>query len=212
MINKISLTTCSIVLTASLVACGSASTPTTTQSNPSTPSSSTNQSSSTKEKPVVPETHPVGDIPDSQAFISYKSSQNGYHLVVPEGWARSTKGNMVQFVSKLDGVSVTSLTPFSSNLSADLVKTNWIPQLQKQERAVKVKSVTEVQLPSGKAIRVVYSSNSDPNSVTGKQVRLEDSAYLYQNNNKLEVLKLWAPYGADNVDQWKKMSDSFGWN
>jgi hypothetical protein len=78
-------------------------------------------------------------------------------------------------------------------------------------RAVEIGNVTQVQLPGGQAVLVEYTSNSDPNAVTGKQVRLENNAYLYFKGGKLATLTLWAPLGADNVDQWKRMSDSFRW-
>jgi hypothetical protein len=47
--------------------------------------------------------------------------------------------------------------------------------------------------------------------VTGKQVRLEEEIYLFYNHGTLAMLQLWAPQGADNVDQWKRMVESFHW-
>jgi hypothetical protein len=71
--------------------------------------------------------------------------------------------------------------------------------------------VSDVQLPSGHAVLIVYTSNSDPNPVTGKQVRIENNSYLYFKNGTLATLTLWAPVGADNVDQWARISRSFKW-
>jgi len=68
-----------------------------------------------------------------------------------------------------------------------------------------------VQLHGKPAVLMVYTSNSDPDPVTGKQVRLENNAYLFFKNGKLATLRLWAPLGADNVDQWKLISRSFRW-
>lgn len=229
MIKKLTLTACSLLTIASLAACSGQTSPNaakdsqsnstsqpqkmkTSNANATTDTQTKTNTNTASEKPVAPEKNPVGDIPDSQAFVKYQSTKNGYSLVIPEGWARSINGNTVQFVSKLDGVKVTEQAPFATTLTVDKVKTNWIPTLKKNERAVKVKSVTKVNLPAGTAIRVEYTSNSEPNSVTGKQIRLEDNAYLFQKNNKLAILSLWAPYGADNVDQWRKMSKSFGLN
>ncbi|MDB5556507.1 MAG: putative lipoprotein, partial [Rhizobium sp.] len=76
----------------------------------------------------------------------------------------------------------------------------------------KVSAVKAVKLPSGSAIRIVYTSNSEPNAVTTKQVRLENERYLYFKDGKLVSLELYAPKGADNVDQWQLMSRSFKWN
>src|SRR5437764_1436783 len=52
------------------------------------------------------ENNPPGDIPDTQAFVDYRSTAGGYHLQVPEGWARSEKGSSVIFADKLHSVGV----------------------------------------------------------------------------------------------------------
>jgi hypothetical protein len=162
------------------------------------------------EPTVAPETNPAGDIPDSQAFVKYASAQGNFELEVPEGWARTESDAQVSFVDKLDGVRVT-LTDTASAPSLESVQATWIPALLKAERAVAVVAVKNVSLPSGPAILVDYTSNSEPNEVTNKQVRLEDNAYLYYRGGKLAVLSMWAPVGADNVDQWQRMSESFKW-
>jgi hypothetical protein len=87
-----------------------------------------------------------------------------------------------------------------------------MPDLKSAERAVTVVSVKAVKLPAGPVIRVVYTSNSEPNAVTNKQIRLENECYLYFKDGKLVTLELYAPKGADNVDQWQLMSESFRWN
>jgi hypothetical protein len=161
------------------------------------------------EQAVAPEKNPPGDIPDSQAFISY-ANPAGYVLKVPEGWARSEAGADVRFADKLDAVSVT-LSDQALAPSLSLAKTVFIPELVKAGRAVKVAKVSEITLPAGQAIRIDYSTNSDPNPVTSKQVRLEANRYLIFHAGKLATLDLSAPFGADNVDQWQLMAQSFRW-
>ena len=161
-------------------------------------------------KAAPKQAHPTGDIPDTQAFVTYTSTKGGYKLVVPEGWARTVKGGDVSFVSKLDGLSVT-LKNSAKAPSVASVQKNLVPALKKSEQAVSVSSVQGVNLPSGKAVLITYNSNSKPNSVTGKQVRLENNSYVFYKNGKLATLRLYAPLGADNVDQWHRISDSFGW-
>jgi hypothetical protein len=68
-----------------------------------------------------------------------------------------------------------------------------------------------VPLPAGPVVQLDYTSNSEPDPVTSKQVRLENNAYLFYKNGKLATLTLWAPLGADNVDQWQQMAQSFRW-
>lgn len=162
------------------------------------------------EQPVAPEQNPVGDIPDSQAFVTYTSPTGGYTLQVPEGWARTENGTDVSFADKLDGVKVL-ITAAAIAPTSKTAPGNEVATLQKSGRAVQITSVKDVQLPSGPAVLLEYTSNSDPNPVTGKQVRLEDNSYLFFKSGKLAALTLWAPLGADNVDQWQQMAKSFTW-
>jgi len=160
------------------------------------------------ETAIAPEKNPPGDIPDSQVFIVY--SGDTYALKVPEGWARTITGSNVSFVSKMDGVSVT-LTPVTQAPTLEEVKTQYVSNLNTSGRAVKVTKVTEETLPAGKAIRIDYTSNSEPNAVTMKQIRQENARYLFFKSGTLAALDLYAPAGADNVDQWQLMSRSFAW-
>jgi hypothetical protein len=185
-----------------------------TTSSTSTPTSTLNVkvSSSCSLPPAAPSPdsqNQAGDIPDSQVFVSYQSSLGGYQLQVPEGWARTTNGTDARFVSKLDGVQIFT-TNASNAPTADSVSTNQavLAQLGHEVRDV---CAQNVQVHGKPAVLIVYTSNSDPNPVTGKQVRLENNAYLFFHAGKLATLTLWAPLGSDNVDQWRFMSGSFKW-
>lgn len=161
------------------------------------------------ERAIAPEKNPPGDIPDSQVFVAY-TSPLGFSLKVPEGWARTDRGDGARFADKYNAIDVTISTasgvPTSASVTnheaADLVKTG---------RAVTMGAVKSVKLQSGPAISIVYSSNSEPNPVTNKQLRLENNRYLIYRGGKLATINLSAPLGADNVDQWKFISDSFQW-
>lgn len=161
------------------------------------------------EKAVPAEKNPPGDIPDSQVFIDYASPQ-GFTLKVPEGWARSDRADGASFIDKLDGV-VVSVAKADALPSVESAKADYVPKLEADGRAVRVTAVKQVKLASGPAIRIIYTSNSEPNAVTNKQVRLENERYLYFRDGKLVTLELYAPKGADNVDQWQLMSNSFQW-
>jgi len=163
------------------------------------------------EKPITPEKNPPGDIPDTQVFITYESITGGYALEVPEGWARSVHGSDVKFTDKFDGVQVT-LSKSATSPTLSSVQREQVPALQHQGRAVKIQGVKTKAMPHGNsAICVVYTSNSNPDPVTGKQVRLDNVTYYYYHQGTLAALTVWAPSGADNVDQWKRISESFRW-
>jgi hypothetical protein len=168
------------------------------------------QQGGSTESALVPETNPIGDIPDNQVFIRYISPTGGYSLEVPEGWARTEQGANVHFVDKFDGVSV-SLSINSSAPSVDSITENQAITLAQSERAFMLGAVNKVNLPAGSIVQIKATANSDPDPVTGKQVRLEEEFYFFYQNGNLATLKLWAPQGADNVDQWKRISESFQW-
>lgn len=159
---------------------------------------------------LAPEVSPLGDIPDTQAFVKYSNTAAGYQLEVPEGWARAESGSDVTFADKFSGVKV-SATPATSAPTAATALTNEVSRLKSGGHAVRIDSVTDVNLPGGKAVRITYTSNSDPNAVTNKRVRLEDHTYLFYKNGKVGTVTFYAPQGADNVDQWNRMSRSFRW-
>ncbi|MEM5474429.1 hypothetical protein WNZ14_22100 [Hoeflea sp. AS60] len=162
------------------------------------------------EKAVAPEKNPPGDIPDTQVFVDYVSPA-GFTMKVPEGWARSDNADGVSFVDKLDGVIVTMSDASTAPTAASII-TEYFPMLESHGRAVTIDGVKPVQLPAGSAFLISYSSNSEPNAVTNKQVRQENNRYLFYKSGKIVSLDLYAPLGADNVDQWQLMSQSFRWN
>lgn len=160
------------------------------------------------ETAVAPEVNPPGDIPDTQAFVRYTNSTGRYQLDVPEGWARTESGADVTFVSKFDGVKV-HVASTSSAPTVASARANEAKQIESESHAVTITGVSEVNLPAGRTIVIRYTSNSDPNPVTNKRIRLENETYLYYRNGQEAMLTLWAPQGADNVDQWNRMSKSF---
>jgi hypothetical protein len=162
------------------------------------------------EKPLAPEKNPPGDIPDNQVFVKYASSQGGYVIEFPEGWARTTTGSNVIFTDKFDGLSVT-ITNAAGPPNAESLRKNQAELLKKTGRAVRIQAIQNIKLSNGPALLMVYRSNSEPDPVVNKQVRLENSSYFYYRNGKLAELRLWAPLGADNVDQWNRVSNSFRW-
>ena len=117
----------------------------------------------------------------------------------------------MSFVDKFDGVKVDVGVTASGKKNAASVRTDEAKVLQAQGRAVSVNAVSDVKLPAGNAVVIKYTSNSEANAVTNKKVRLENETYLFFRNNHEAMLTLWAPQGADNVDQWQRMAKSFRW-
>ena len=106
-----------------------------------------------------------------------------------------------EFVPPADSAAPTAAT----------ARDNEAKQIEASGHAVTITGVSELTLPNGKAFVIKYTSNSEPNTVTNKRLRLENEAVLYFRNGKEATLTLWAPLGADNVDQWDRMKKSFRW-
>lgn len=185
-----------------------------TQAAPATQSSITAAGSSVAgggtETALTPEQNPAGDIPDNQVFISYTSPSGGYTLQVPEGWAQTATGASATFTDKFNGIAVDA-TSVPSAPTAQSVQTTVVPLLERSGKAVRIVKIEQIPLPAGPTIRLTYTANSDPNPVTGKQVRLENERYIFFKNGTQAALTLWAPQGADNVDQWQQIVKSFRW-
>jgi hypothetical protein len=161
------------------------------------------------ETAVKPEVNPPGDIPDSQVFTRF-DSPDGFSLKVPEGWARSDAPNQTVFNDKFNRIALNT-SSLAQALDLAYAKATLAPDIEKTGRAVKILKVLGQKLKAGDAIRVIYESNSEPNSVTNKQIREENERFYFAKNGKLVSLDLSAPKGADNVDQWKLISSSFRW-
>ena len=204
----------SILLIALTTACtakqDSSQTQDTTAASSTPAAADTGAPISSTESAVAPEVNPPGDIPDSQAFVNYENTSGGYQLETPEGWARTEAGSGVKFINKFDGVSV-AIARVGAAPTLASARANEAKQIQTKGRAVTITGISEANLPAGKAIVIKYTSNSEPNPVTKRQIRLENVAYLFQQNGKEATLTVWAPKGADNVDQWNRMSGSFHW-
>ncbi len=156
-----------------------------------------------------PETNTPGDIPDSQAFVTY-TSPAGFSVKVPEGWARTERPDGASFADKYGTVDIsvtrTAVAPTLKQASEEEAA-----RLAKSGHAVRISAIRRITLPAGPAMQIVYTSNSEPNAVTDKQIRLENNRYLLDQAGREVALTFSAPAGADNADQWQLMARSFRW-
>lgn len=158
------------------------------------------------EKPVTSQKTISGDIPDSQVFIVYKTPYN-FQLDVPEGWTQSSSNNSISFIKDFDGIRV-STESCKYPLTLSYINQYQIPALKNAEQAIKIEKVENVKLKNAQSIVVYYISNSKMNKIANKEVQLENRIYYIKHNNMLITIKLWAPLGSDNKDQWNRISNS----
>lgn len=159
---------------------------------------------------VGAETNPPGDIPDTQAFVTYHSPSGGYAIAVPEGWARKESGPNVTFTDKLHEFRV-DLSCAAGSPTVQHAHAVDVPLLAKTEPAFKLVKVSPVNLPAGQGVLIQYQKNSAPDAVTDKQIRLEVDRYEVVKNGVQAAISLAVPAGSDNVDVSNKVSRSFQW-
>lgn len=157
------------------------------------------------EQAVPTEKNPPGDIPDTQVFVDYTGP--GFTMKVPEGWARTEQPGGAIFADKYNHISVAAITA-STAPTAGTITNGEAKTLASTGRAVKLGTIKDVKLDGGKAVRLDYTANSEPNTVTNKQIRLEAVRFYLFGNGREVVLDMSAPEGADNVDQWSLMANS----
>jgi len=196
-----------------VAACGSGPARTAPSSTPASPPAVTSSpapsggGSAPTQAPVPVESNPPGDIPDNLAFVPYLNAAAGYSFTHPEGWAESESGAAVTFSDKLNGITADTMS-LPDPLTVEAVKQQEEPLLRTSQPAFELRSVEAVTLPAGPAVKVVYRRNSEPDPVTGRQVRDEVEEYLVGAGSHGVRLALSGPVGADNVDAYRTISQS----
>ena len=161
--------------------------------------------------PNAPEVHEVGDIPDNQIFAPYTPTTGLYTISFPEGWSRSGNGDAVSFTDKLNAIEL-AVASKASAPTVETVKATDLPAIAAKTSKFVPGAVSKVSRKGGDAILAKYEIDSAPNSVTGKVIRVAVERYEFWKNAKSAVITLIGAVGADNVDPWTKVTNSFAWS
>jgi hypothetical protein len=167
-------------------------------------------SSSGAPNPHATESNPAGDIPDTQAFVAYTPADKKFTVQVPEGWAQTASGQGVLFSDKYNSIRIQSVSVPSAPTPAYAQSTE-VPGIRAAATAFAPGRVQSVDRHAGAAILITYRVDSAPNPVTGKVAVEAVERYEFWKNGTEVVLTLSAPVGSDNVDPWRKVTDSFAW-
>jgi hypothetical protein len=152
----------------------------------------------------------VGDIPDSQVYVPFSPPNGGFTLSIPQGWAQSTAGTATVFSDKYNSVRI-DRTPRAAAPDVATVRAQDVSQLQNSVAGFALADVQSVARTAGTGILVTYEATSVANAVTGKTVREAVERYSFWHSGQEVVLTLSAAKGADNVDPWRKITDSLRW-
>lgn len=195
-------------LCASACSSGPASTPA-PQATPSTAAAPGTASSQAGAAPAGTETPPPGDIPDTTAYVAFRPGSGQYEVKVPEGWARTVSPAAVFFTDKLNIISIwTTKAAAPTVASARAVE---VPAIKHPLHGFALTGVSVVSRPAGTAVLIRYSADSRPNPVTGKVYKDTFERYEFYKNGTEAVVLLGGPAGADNVDPWRTVTNSFRW-
>lgn len=175
-------------------------------------SSHSSGSSSSSSSTVAPpkEVNPAGDIPDNQVYVAWSPSGGGYTVKVPEGWARQQVGRATVFSDKFNSVRI-DRSPVNKAPTVQSVRSVDLPAIQHSAKNVTVGKASTVKRSGGTAVLATYRADSAPDQVTGKSVRQDVQRYVFYRNGNQVVLTLSGAVGADNVDPWHIVTDSFRW-
>ncbi len=181
---------------------GSANAATTTTATASAPAGAAD--------PNAPEVNPAGDIPDNQAFVEYTPPDAGYSVKVPEGWARTDEAGVITFTDKLNSIRMESAAVPTAPTVESAGATE-VPEIKAASKNYEPGTVDMVTRSAGDAVAISYRADSPPDPVTGKVIHLDVERYEFYRNGTEVILTLSGPQGADNVDPWKIVTDSFSW-
>jgi len=147
----------------------------------------------------------AGDIPDNQVFLVFRNGVAGYSIKYPEGWAQSGSGRSVTFRDKNNIVRiVVTRRPRPSTTSvASSLRSLRGARIQQRPTAMTVGGAASV--------KVVYTTESAANPVTGKRVTLTVDRYYLGHAGKEAIVDLGTPVGVDNVDAYRLMIESLRW-
>jgi hypothetical protein len=135
----------------------------------------------------------TGDIPDNQVFLTFKDAAARYSIKYPEGWARKGGGGDVTFQDKDNQVHIVVKRGSRAPAPPGQV----------------TKAAHRMTLHGLPVEALTYATQSAPNPVTGKRVKLTTDRYVYPGKGQVTVVDLASPVGVDNVDAYRMISESF---
>jgi hypothetical protein len=201
----------SIVLAGLAAGCGSSSSSSSTSSANSTQAASSGgsgQSSGAGTLSADARSAATGDIPDNQVFLVYNDRSAGFSMKYPEGWTQSGSGNNVTFRIKNNLVHVaisSGPAPTPATVKTQLQK------VKQTDPTLVFTTPAVVQVSGHQAVKVLYSTESAPNPVTGKRVKLIVDRYALANGSRVAIVDLGTAKGVDNIDAYRMMIQSFRW-
>jgi hypothetical protein len=150
----------------------------------------------------------TGDIPDNQVFVTFRDVPAGYSVKYPEGWARNGTGTRVAFRDKNNVVRIVVQAGTPETVGGVRAE---MAALRRATPSLQFRAPARVSIGRAPAIEIVYGTESSPNPVTNKRVKLTVNRFYLWHAGKRAVIDLGTPVGVDNVDAYRLMIQSFRW-
>jgi hypothetical protein len=148
----------------------------------------------------------TGDIPDNQVFVTFRDVPAGYSMKYPEGWAQNGTGTSFRDKNNVARVVVQPGSPeTAAGVRAEMAA------LRRAAPSLQFRAPARISIGRAPAIEVVYGTESSPNPVTNKRVKLTVNRFYLWHGGKRAVVDLGTPVGVDNVDAYRLMIQSFRW-
>lgn len=164
---------------------------------------------------IATESAPPGDIPDNLAFVPFTPPGGRYRVSIPEGWSSTGTGtgtgaaSAVTFTDKLN-VATVELRTAAAAPSVASVNSADVPVLARKPGYQPGKT-TAVSRNVGAGVLTTYRALSAPDPVTAKSYLLDVQHYVFFRSGLEAAITLSGPQGADNVDAYRTITDSFRW-
>jgi hypothetical protein len=181
------------------------SSPTTTTTATATATASASGASPAATEQVAP-----GDIPDTQAFVTAKAPSGRWAIKVPEGWSQRTVTAGLQFTDKLNVIQAIERTAAQAPTVASVTSAD-VAALRASRAGVTVGTIAPFTRAGGSGVVLQYQADSAKDPVTGKVHRDAAEEYLFFKNGREVAVTVSGAIGADNVDPWKIVTNSFRW-
>jgi hypothetical protein len=153
---------------------------------------------------------PPGDIPDDQVFVDYTVPSGDFSVQVPEGWARDRQAGAVTFSDNYNSIRLEAV-PARAAPTVASAQAEELPQIEADAPGYQAGIVESVDRTAGPAIHITYQADSAPAPVTGESRTLDVERYEFWKDGTEAIVTLSGAAGADNVDPWRIVTDSFAW-
>ena len=141
--------------------------------------------------------------------MAYRPASGQYEVKAPEGWARTVSPAGVSFTDKLNIITIQTVRAAAPKAAS--ARTAEVPQIRGSVNGFSLTGISTVSRPAGTVVLIRYAADSQPDPVTGKVFRDAVERYEFYRNGTKAVVTLAGPAGADNVDPWRTVTNSFRW-